>query len=260
MHSEAQKYSEITFLDRNPIKRFLQRNRLTYAIKMSRRAHSPRVILDFGAGNGELCKLLRSSYPHSRLLCYEPTPALMQEAKQNLRRTQGIEFLSQLDAVEPCSVDIMFCLEVFEHLPMEETADALRAIARMLSEDGHLVVGVPIETSLPALYKGVFRMSRRYGAFDATPKNVLACVVGKPPLARPKHEIADGLYYHPHHVGFDHRRFRSTLSASFDIEVASAAPIPMLGTHINPEVYFLAKKWGRLPSSRNLDPSDVALG
>jgi hypothetical protein len=45
-HGTAQTYSDITFSDPNSIKRFLQRSRLTYAIKMARRARSPRVALD----------------------------------------------------------------------------------------------------------------------------------------------------------------------------------------------------------------------
>jgi hypothetical protein len=85
-------------------------------------------------------------------------------------------------------------------------------------------------------------MSRRYGAFDARPGNVLACAVGKPPIKRPLMEIRDGMEIYPYHVGFDHRRFRSTLAASLDIEATSAAPVPLLGAAFNPEVYFLAKK------------------
>jgi hypothetical protein len=87
----------------------------------------------------------------------------------------------------------------------------------------------------------MFRMNRRYGAFDATLRNLLACIIGRPPLTRPKVEIGGGRYYHPHHVGFDHRSFQSTLGASFDIDAASATPIPVLGPHINPEIYFLAR-------------------
>jgi hypothetical protein len=118
----------------------------------------------------------------------------------------------------------------------------LRAIAGMLSDAGHLVVGVPIETGIPALYKGLFRMSRRYGAFDATLKNVLACVMGRPPLDFPMDELTDGRGYSHYHVGFDHRAFQLALSATFDIKVMSAAPVPMLGPHINPEVYFLCRR------------------
>jgi SAM-dependent methyltransferase len=237
----ASAYSDITFSDPNPIKRILQRRRLTSAIKMAAAAPSPRAILDFGAGNGELCKLLRISYPGARILCYEPTPALMQEARQNLEHTGGIEFICRLDEVESHSIDLLFCLEVFEHLPAQETTDALNQIAMMLCADGHLVVGVPIETGIPALYKGLFRMSRRYGAFDATLKNILACAVGRPPIERPKVDITEGFGYHPHHVGFDYRRFCSMLGMRFDIKAAFATPIPMLGAQINPEFYLLAK-------------------
>jgi SAM-dependent methyltransferase len=239
-------YSELTFADRNPIKRFLQRSRLTAALKMAKRpGTNPRTILDFGAGNGELCKLLRSAYPHARILCYEPAPALMREATENLRETRGIELLSRLDGVEAGSVDMVFCLEVFEHLPPKEATEALSRIARVLSDDGYLIVGVPVEIGLPALYKGMFRMGRRYGAFDATIGNILACAMKRPPQARPKSEIGDGLCYYHHHVGFDHRRFKSTMSETFDTKAISATPIPILGKHLNPEIYFLAKKSAR---------------
>ena len=117
-------YSSLTFADRNPIKRWLQRSRLTSAIRMAQRLHPPRTILDFGAGNGELCKLLSTAYPYARVLCYEPAPTLMREATENLALTAGVELLSRLDTVAPSSVDIVFCLEVFEHLPPKETAEA----------------------------------------------------------------------------------------------------------------------------------------
>jgi hypothetical protein len=42
---------------------------------------------------------------------------------------EGIELLSQLDGVEVGGIDLEFSLEVFEHLPSKETADALCRIA-----------------------------------------------------------------------------------------------------------------------------------
>jgi SAM-dependent methyltransferase len=250
-------YSSLTFADGNPIKRWLQRSRLTAAVRMAQRLHPPRTILDFGAGNGELCKLLRSTYPHSQVLCYEPAPTLMAEAKENLWRTEGIEFLSQLDVVVPGNANLVFCLEVFEHLPPKEMTEALSDIARLLSEDGYLIIGVPIEIGLPALYKGLFRMTRRFGAFDATLTNILACAVGRPPLDRPILEICDGRWYHRDHVGFDHRRFQSTLSERFDIKAVCATPVPTLGVHINPEAYFLAQRRAVTPAPASL-PADLS--
>jgi SAM-dependent methyltransferase len=232
-------YAELTFCDPNPIKRLLQRSRLSHAIRLAQMTPSPRVILDFGAGNGELCKLLRMTYPQMRIVCYEPTPALLQEAKQNLRHVQGVEFLSTLETIDPHSIDLAFCLEVFEHLPLKETVDALNEMTRMLSNVGHLVVGVPVEIGLPALYKGLFRMSRRYGSFDARLGNVLKCVIGRPPK-RVVGAIGEGRGYYFSHAGFDHRNFQSVLSEYFAIKATAGAPIRTLGTVVNPELYFLA--------------------
>jgi SAM-dependent methyltransferase len=167
----------------------------------------------------------------------------MQEAKHNLREIAHIDLLSRLDGIEPGTIDTVFCLEVFEHLPAKETANALADIAHVLSDDGVLIVGVPIEIGLPALYKGVFRVARRYGAFDATLKNVMACVVGRPPLKRPLAEMEDGKFYTAYHVGFDHRRLRSILMDSFEITTVLGAPFPVFGTGLNPEVYFLLRKF-----------------
>ena len=233
-------YADITHRDPNPIKRFLQRSRLIHAVRMAWGRPAPRTILDFGAGDGELCKHLRSAFPRSRILCYEPAPQLLAQARENLRASEGIKLLSHLKEIAPGSIDLVFSLEVFEHLPPVETAAALDSIAGLLPEDGHVIIGVPVEVGIPALYKGVFRIMRRHGEFDATLKNVLACTVGRPPLARPVSAIAGGMNYHSHHVGFDHRRFRSVLSERFDVEAAVAAPLPQLGPALNPEIYFLA--------------------
>jgi trans-aconitate methyltransferase len=242
-------YSDLTFSDPNPIKRFLQRSRLTHAMRMARRVPAPRTILDFGAGNGELCKYLRSAFPHARILCYEPAPQLLEEARENLPSTAGIDLLPDLDGVKAASVDLAFSLEVFEHLPPRETADALARIDGLLSPHGRLIIGVPVEVGVPALYKGLFRMIRRYGEFDATVANVFACAIGRPPLARPRTEIAAGLHYHTDHVGFDHRRFHAALRAIFDVEALAATPWPVLGTAFNPEVYYLAAR-PRTPARR----------
>lgn len=242
-------YSDLTFRDPNPVKRFLQRSRLTGAVRLARRVPAPRTILDFGGGDGELCKHLHAAFPRSRLLCYEPAPQLLAQARQNLRTSGGIRLLSHLDKVAASSVDLVFALEVFEHLPPRETAEALGRIAGVLAADGRVIVGVPVEVGVPALYKGLFRIMRRHGDFDARLTNVLTCTIGRPPLARPLSQIADALAYHPHHVGFDHRRFRAVLSGSFEVEAAVATPWPLLGLALNPEVYYVAGP--RRPAWRN---------
>lgn len=236
-------YAEITFGDRNPVKRWLQRQRLVAAARLAgRRLKAPRVVCDFGAGNGELCKLLAERYETARLICYEPAPGLLAEARENLKAVSRVEFCRDIRGVAPATVDLVLCLEVFEHLPPEETVEALRAISALLVPQGTIVIGVPVEVGLPALYKGIFRMSRRYGAFDAAPKNVALSLLGHPPQNRPVSEIAPGLRWHFEHLGFDFRRFGKLLERHFKSIEVSASPLAALGTGLMPEAYFVGEK------------------
>ena len=81
-------------------------------------------ICDFGAGNGELCKLLDSNYKNANIVCYEPAPRLYSEAQENLKETT-VKIISDTTNIND-TFDILFCLEVFEHLPEEETKIALK--------------------------------------------------------------------------------------------------------------------------------------
>jgi SAM-dependent methyltransferase len=203
---------------------------------------SPRAICDFGAGNGELCKLLAEQYEDAQLICYEPTPQLLIEARQNLSRVTNVELHQDTRSIPPETLDLLFCLEVFEHLPTEETVAAMQTILRLLRPGGIVIIGVPVEIGLPALYKGLFRMSRRYGAFDANLKNVTLASLGHPPRDRPISEIAPGLRFHFHHTGFDFRRLKETVGRHFRLCAESASPFPLLGARLMPEIYFVAKR------------------
>ncbi len=236
-------YSEITFRDKNPVKRWLQRQRLDSAITLcSRLKRPPETICDFGAGNGELCKSLAEHYPNTTIICYEPTPKLLLDARQNLNSVSNVEFIQDIRSVSLETLDLVFCLEVFEHLPPEETAHALQTISDLLTPDGTVVIGVPVEIGFPALYKGLFRMLRRYGAFDANWKNVAFAFLMQPPKDRPVSEIAPGLRFHHAHLGFDFRSFRETVRSHFKLKRVSASPFAALGSWFMPELYFVAEK------------------
>ncbi|WP_019141913.1 class I SAM-dependent methyltransferase [Noviherbaspirillum massiliense] len=235
-------YAEITFKDKNPVKRWLQRRRLVSAVQAVSRFKAPAVVCDFGAGNGELCKLLSRKYPNARIICYEPVNDLLLQAKENLSSIPNVEFHANLGSIQRMSVDILFCLEVFEHLPLKETEDALQQIDDCLKDRGLAVFGVPIEIGLPALYKGCFRMLRRFGEYDANPKNVLYSLIGIPLLNRPTAEIAPGFQFHFHHTGFDYRRLKNHLRKQFELLFVLCSPFPVLGRWLNPEIYFVTQK------------------
>jgi SAM-dependent methyltransferase len=236
-------YADLTFQDRNPIKRWLQHRRLVTAADLAgSRLKAPRLVCDFGAGNGELCKLLAARYEEARFACYEPAAYLLAEARENLKAVSRVEFHQDIRELERGAFDLVVCLEVFEHLPPEETIEALRTISALLKPGGTVIIGVPVEIGLPALYKGVFRMSRRYGAFDATPKNVATSLLGRPPQNRPIAELAPGLRFHYEHLGFDFRNLRRLLDRYFRSIEVSASPLSAVGTWLMPEVYFVGAK------------------
>jgi SAM-dependent methyltransferase len=235
-------YSDITFKDKNPIKRWLQQQRLVVATRIANGMSHPRCVLDFGAGNGELCKLIALQFPKARIICYEPTPYLMTEAKENLANLAQVCFCSDIAEIAQASVDILFCLEVFEHLPKAETEHTLAQINRLLCYEGSAVIGVPVEIGLPAIYKGIFRMSRRFGKFDASIKNILLAALRFPPKERPMSEIAPGFSFHHTHMGFDYRNLQARLNTWFRIQQVTSSPFSIFGLWLNAEAYFVVQK------------------
>ena len=236
-------YTEGVFRDRNPIKRWLQQQRLHSAIGFAQKAREDvRCVLDFGAGSGELCKYLVHEYPNATIICYEPCSDLLEEAKIELKGLPRVEFHASVDTIPQGQVDVLFCLEVFEHIPLSMRAKSLGEAGALLKEDGEAVFGVPVEVGLPALYKGMFRMSRRYGAYDARPKHVLMATLGMPPKDRPIGYLPPDVEVHNEHMGFDHRVFRKALAEQFSLAKASASPFPVLGTAVCPEAYFVVRK------------------
>lgn len=236
-------YTEGVFNDKNRIKRWLQRQRLYSAIDIAAKKRSAvRFVLDFGSGSGELCKSLSIQYPNATIICYEPCSDLLAEAKLELKGVPRIEFYSAFGDLPRACIDVLFCLEVFEHIPLEARAVAFNQIDELIKDGSEVIFGVPVEVGVPALYKGLFRMTRRYGAFDASPMNVLLATVGFPPKDRPLGQLPPDVSVHHEHLGFDHRIFRKHVSERFSLVKASASPFRFLGTWFNPEAYFVVKK------------------
>lgn len=111
-------YAEHTIRDRNPVKRWLHRRRFFDSLHVLQGADEGQRlrVLDYGAGNGELVRQMAGAAPMEATI-FEPTPALMAEAKVNLAHLDAVTFVESLDAVEPATFDLVFCLEVFDQSP-----------------------------------------------------------------------------------------------------------------------------------------------
>lgn len=238
----TRRYSDITVGDKNPAKRYLQRRRLRDALSVLDGLGDDFAgsFLDFGGGSGELSKMLARRFPDAGVFCYEPMPGIFEEARRNLSDLENVTLVSDRRELRGLAFEYVFCLEVFEHLPRRQTERTLRTVNRLLKENGIFVVGVPNELFIAALVKGLFRMKRRYGTYDARPGNVMRAAIGRPPARRPLKMISEALPYHFHHLGFDHRRLRTQLSETFE-------PVREFGSPINSqlvstEIYFILVK------------------
>ncbi|HFE64828.1 MAG TPA: class I SAM-dependent methyltransferase [Caldithrix sp.] len=235
-------YSDITFNDRNPVKRLLQHDRISHSLLdlQSVPINFQGQFLDYGAGNGELAKRLAVKFPESEIYCYEPSAVLREQAGMHLTGEKIIRIVPDISTIAADTFDFIFCLEVFEHLPPEQIQAALKEINRLAKPTGKIIIGVPNEIFLAALLKGLFRMTRRFGEVDARPGNILRAFFGKPPGERPVVSF-DHLPYIIRHMGFDHRRFGKLLNDSLVITKTYGSPFPALPLWMNFEVYFICK-------------------
>ncbi len=236
------KYSDITLNDPNVINRFLQRSRFKGALSFFPLSFSSSTVLDFGGGDGELCIQLARNNVSSNIVCYEPTEYISKQAEERTQGINHISIISSLDSIAAESVDVIYSLEVFEHLPENETNEAIEKIDSMLKPGGVLIIDIPNELFFVAFYKGIFRIFRRYGEFDAIFRTIFKCVIGRPPKSRPVAEITPGKKYHFHHAGFDHRILGKRLQQRFSCYKKVFSPIRWIAGWGSPEVYYLLKK------------------
>lgn len=235
-------YARLTHQDRNPLKRWLQHKRLEHGLAalQSLPANFSGRVLDFGAGDGELSRRIVERFLQAEVVCYEPSKKLRSQAEINLSRRGNVKLAGDLDSYPAAYFDFIFCLEVFEHLPDEKINDALSRIHHLVNSAGTVIIGVPNEIFMAALFKGLLRLKRRYGEDDARLFNILRAFAGFPPRERPVVAF-DNLPYIIRHMGFNHRRFKKQLEKYFSVGKTYGSPNIYLPVFLNLEVYFLCK-------------------
>ena len=237
-------YAALTREDRNPVKRWLQARRLADAVALVEPARAQRIV-DYGGGDGAATARLAARFPDAEIVCFEPAPFLRAEAEAQLAAVPQARVVADEGELPDGWAQTALCLEVLEHLPEAETARALETLARVLAPGGVLVLGVPLEIGPMALAKGMFRRGRRPGDFDAAWGNIWAAARGRPPIGRPVEPIAAGRAYHPHHLGFDHRRLLTQLAPRFRVVRRTGSPFGRLLPPANAELYIVAVKEDR---------------
>jgi 2-polyprenyl-3-methyl-5-hydroxy-6-metoxy-1,4-benzoquinol methylase len=239
--AKAPSYADITTNESNRLKRWLQNRRLDDALVPlhDRDSTWSGRCLDVGGGDGALSRRIAERFPRATTICYEPSETIRQEAVTACEGT-GVVVIGQLTELDG-AFDLVTCCEVFEHLPPQETREALDTMSSLAAQGAVVVIGVPNELYGVALLKGLFRMARRYGKYDARWATVGAATLGRPRQDRPELTL-DGLGFIYPHTGFDYRRLIAQLDAhGLRVTRRYGSPFRRGPAVVNSEIYLVAE-------------------
>lgn len=137
-------------------------------------------ILDFGAGVGTFAKMV--SAPERDIVCVEPDAGQAELLKQ-----AGFQTFGDLHDIAADSIDFIYSLNVIEHI--EDDADAVRELLRILKPGGQVLIYVP---ALQVLYSSMDRKVGHFRRYDSAGLEALLSDCG---FAVDRTAYADSLGY-----------------------------------------------------------------
>lgn len=225
--------------------------RFQVALELAASARGRR-ILDYGCGDGSfLAMLVSSADAPLEATGAEIARDLVADCRARLA-ARGIRFLdlAELDALQAGAFDVIFCMEVLEHVPGVD--EVLHRLDRLLAPGGQLVVSVPVETGVPMLIKQAARRIagwRGIGDYPGTesyrPSEWLPTLFAgsRPHLVRRVLVNPDGSTFHDH-KGFNWMALRALLAKQFVLRRVLSSPFTWLPPHLGTQAWFLLQKRG----------------
>ena len=239
MSVSSDQYSSLTTTNRSVLKRFSHSSRFSIAVDHLNLKPSDSV-LDFGTGNGELLFLLEDKFERfESLIGYEP----MQEMFQQLQDRVSSKPKSSIKIVNEIPKDTKFnkvsCFEVLEHLTTKIQTKVLNDCRQLLTDDGLLVISVPIEIGFSGLMKNIARIMLRQTHDETTIINVIKSAFSIE-IERPNNA------YIPSHIGFNHKRLENIFpDVGLKILTKTFSPLPVLRGALNSQVFYVLRKFSQ---------------
>ncbi|UPJ51867.1 class I SAM-dependent methyltransferase [Bradyrhizobium sp. 200] len=222
-------YASYTRNTAEPIKAIAHSRRFQQAAKIIAALPSDTV-LDYGCADAHLFSVLG---PVKERAGYEPDPKMVAQVSPNLR---DVRIYTDRDELLSSGrrFSLVVCMEVCEHLTPKSLRELLHSVRSLCLPGARAVFGVPIETGLSGLAKGLYRMAKSQD--DATLSNSLKSLFGLPIDRR----ITD-VEWHGAHTGFNDKKFAAELARHFTIESTTCLPLP-IGRAFNNEIYYVCRR------------------
>ena len=236
---------------KDPLIAWSDRRRFDMGLRLARRFRGRR-LLDYGCGDGTFLALLDASDASpAEAVGAERDDVQVNDCRARLgdRSRLSFELITNLDDERHRGhYDGVVCMEVLEHVVALDPV--IERLWRLLTDDGTLIVSVPVETGLPLLLKHTARRIagwRRLGDYPGTSPYTgeeywTSVFAGsRQHVKRPIYGTDGPTPFHDH-KGFNWRALRQRLKQQFVLERTRASPLPWLGPCLGTQVWFVLRK------------------
>lgn len=233
-------YAEQTVHNRSSLKRFSHVQRFKHALQLLA-LNADDSVLDFGTGDGfMLGQMLQQTHVPRRIVGYEPVAAQFCQLGEMSATypTERVSITTDMAELKGQLFNKICCLEVLEHLTVDNQRRALRHMYDALAVGGVLVVSVPIEIGPAGFAKNLVRLLLRQRHGDSGAVNMVKSLFGM------RIERREHAGYINSHLGFDYRDLEKQFALEhFTITRARYSPIHAVGLLCNSQkLYRLQKK------------------
>ena len=228
-------YADYTYNSKNLLKRYAHRKRFKKS-KESIRIREGMKLLDFGCGDALfLNQLISESKATVTLLGYEPfLECISGNTAQIETEWKKISVFVDRNG----AFDYVTCFEVLEHFSEKKQREILEMILPILSDQGSLIVSVPIEFGFPSVIKNIIRrFSDKSKRHIYSFKNIKSSFF--------KHSIPalrqsnDYIFVH---TGFYFQDLEKLFSSYYTIVKKTYSPLGFGGAGINSQVFYELRK------------------
>jgi phospholipid N-methyltransferase len=193
-------------------------------------------ILDYGAGDGRLLKLLRAAEPDARLVGFEPWS--YEEAYIRLKGAAD-DLARDIRSIRGEQFDTVVCLILTEHLSDEVVAKIFDDLVAHTRVDGRIIVSVPARMARRSLLSGTMPTTLGQPRRGLLLGSLRAAVTGRRTSTR--RETAGFSSTR----GGDHPALRHWLKRPGLVLIeARSWPVPILGSVLNSHTFFVWRRVG----------------
>jgi cyclopropane fatty-acyl-phospholipid synthase-like methyltransferase len=211
------------------LKRFAHRMRFKKSLNLVPVDRDIR-LLDFGCGDRLFLNSLNAKMGGGGgLIGYEP---YMDSISGNFLTI--MKNWTDIKQMQP--FNCITCFEVLEHFTQNKQQEVLREMYSILTNDGILIVSVPIEKGFPSVVKNIIRRLKYKDKTTYSIKNIVASFYGNP-----LPEFRQGKEY-LNHLGFYYQDLESVFLQYFDVVEKCLSPFPFLGYNANSQIFYKLKK------------------